>query len=218
MRKIVLLVFSLLFFVFAKASFAIPVNVRPYVNKNTVGQVNPSPSSSPTITPRQIKTNVREKVQERVKVMLEGKKLQACQARQKAIKNRQQSLLKLATGHLKRMDNWVDRLKRFYEEKLIPRGVKIENYDELLARIDEARKMVVNSLDKASGLSDDFSCEGNDPKGLYNQFRGDMQEVKANLQEYRKAVKDLLVAIRKAAGEAKSSPKPTATAVPIQGD
>ncbi len=218
MRKSILLLVFLLFFVFVKVSFALSLSVRPYVDKNVVETVNTSPVPSPSVIPKRIRTNVKERVQERVKVILEGEKLQACQKRQEAIKNRQQSLLRLAAGHLKRMDGWVDRLKVFYEEKMLPKGVKVENYDELLARIGEARSNVVDSLDKASGLAGDFNCEGDDPKGLYTQFREAMQEVKSNLQEYRKAVKDLLVAIRKVAGEVKSSPEPTANVVPTQGD
>ncbi len=216
MRKISLLVFSLLFFVLAKVSYALPLNVYPYFNKNVVESVEASTSPSPTTVPQQIRTNVRERVQERVKVMLESERLRACQARQEAIKKRQESLLRLAAGHLKRMDNWTDRLKEFYNNKLLPVGVKVENYDQLLANIEEARDKAMASLDKASGLVKDFSCEGGDPKGLYNQFRETMQEVKNNLQAYRKAVKDLLVAIRKVAGEANSSPKPTATIIPTE--
>lgn len=218
MRKFSLLVLFILFFVLAKSSFALPINARPYVNKNVVESVDVSPTPSSKIAPQQIRVNTREKVQERVKAMLDGERLRACQARQEAIKNRQQSLVKLATGHLRRIDDWVNLLKIFYEEKLVPQGVEIENYDEILSEIDEARQNVVSSLDEASGLADEFSCESDDPKGLYNQFRESMQEVKMNLQEYRKAVKDLLVAIRKVAGEAKSSPKPTATVIPTQED
>jgi len=188
----------LLVFSFSLA-FAEGESVRVNLRENMRVNLS-SPSSSP------VRVENREEVRERVKNMLEGKRLEACKAREEAIKNRKKSLLRLATEALKRMDGWVERLKKFYDERLVANGKTISNYNDLLAEIEGTRSEAIASLDKASNLVDEFSCNGDNPKEVYNEFRIAMQETKTKLFEYRKAIKNLLVAIRKAAGEVKPTP------------
>ncbi len=194
---------ALLVFSFSLA-FAEDESVRLNLREN-MGVNLSSPSSSP------VRVQNREEVRERVKDMLEGKKLEACRAREEAIKNRKKSLLRLATEALKRMDGWVENLKKFYEEKMVPNGKTVSNYNDLLAEIERTRAEAVASLDKASKIVDEFSCDGDNPKEVYKEFRLAMQETKTKLFEYRKAIKNLLVAMRKVAGEVA---KPTPVASP----
>ncbi|QLG69576.1 MAG: hypothetical protein CH104c_0344 [Candidatus Woesebacteria bacterium] len=194
---------ALLVFSFSLA-FAEDESVRLNLREN-MGVNLSSPSSSP------VRVQNREEVRERVKDMLEGKKLKACRAREEAIKNRKKSLLRLATEALKRMDGWVENLKKFYEEKMVPNGKTVSNYNDLLAEIERTRAEAVASLDKASKIVDEFSCDGDNPKEVYKEFRLAMQETKTKLFEYRKAIKNLLVAMRKVAGEVA---KPTPVASP----
>jgi hypothetical protein len=173
--------------------------------------------SSPSLSPSPLEVEkVEKKVEEvrertRVKDILEGKRLESCKAREEAIKNRKKSLLRLATSALKRMDGWAEELKKFYNENMVPGGKTISNYNDLLTEIERTRAEAVTSLDKASKLADEFSCDGNNPKEVYKEFRLAMQETKIKLFEYRKAIKNLLVAIRKVAGEVA---KPTPVASP----
>jgi hypothetical protein len=194
---------ALLVFSFSLA-FAEDESVRLNLRENMRVNLS-SPSSSP------VRVQNREEVRERVKDMLEGKKLEACRAREEAIKNRKKSLLRLATEALKRMDGWVENLKKFYEEKMVPNGKTVSNYNDLLAEIERTRAEAVASLDKASKIVDEFSCDGDNPKEVYKEFRLAMQETKTKLFEYRKAIKNLLVAMRKVAGEVA---KPTPVASP----
>lgn len=194
MKKL-LLVFIFLFlpFVFVVSPiFAESEPVRLNLKENV--KVN---LSSPPSSPIQIQN--RENVRERVKNVLEGQKLQACKAREEVIRTRQRSLLRIATGSLKRMDDWVEKLKKFYEYNLLPNAKEVSGYDDLLAEIERTRTEVVNSLGDVSVLVDEFGCEGDDPKGVYNDYREMMQKTKTNLFEYRKATKNLLVAIRRVA-------------------
>ena len=194
---------ALLVFSFSLA-FAEDESVRLNLRENMRVNLS-SPSSSP------VRVQNREEVRERVKDMLEGKKLEACRAREEAIKNRKKSLLRLATEALKRMDGWVENLKKFYEEKMVPNGKTVSNYNDLLAEIERTRAEAVASLDKASKIVDEFSCDGDNPKEVCKEFRLAMQETKTKLFEYRKAIKNLLVAMRKVAGEVT---KPTPVASP----
>ena len=205
MRRLFLLIFSLLLFVFARPAKALPFNVRPSVDKNVIESVDisPTPSATTVVNPSKLKNTVRLGNKEQIGAMLEGAKLQACKSREEAIRTRQRSLVRLGSERIKIMDNWVRRLTNFYEEN----GLKIENYNDLLSSIDTARNNLVQSLDEASSLTENFSCEADDPKGLYSQFRRKMQETKRYMFEYRKAIKNLLVAIRRVA----VGIKPTAT-------
>jgi len=194
LASLVLLVFSF------SLTFAEGESVRVNLRENMRVNLS-SPSSSP------IRVENREEVRERVRDMLEGKRLEACKAREEAIKNRKKSLLRLATESLKRMDGWVEKLKEFYDGKMVPNGKIVTNYNDLLEEIKSSRTEAVASLDKASKLVDEFSCSADNPKEVYKEFRLAMQETKTKLFEYRKAIKNLLVAIRKVASEvAKPTP------------
>ncbi|BCX14719.1 MAG: hypothetical protein KatS3mg088_402 [Patescibacteria group bacterium] len=162
-----------------------------------------SPSSSPAA-----RVQNRENIRNEIRIRLEGAKLQACKAREGAIKNRKESLLRLVTSELKKMDGWFERLRMFYENRVLSAGKKVDNYDELLASVETARGKLTSSLDKASTLSSEFSCDGDNPKQVYTEFRQTMQETKTNMFEYRKAIKNLLVAIRRAAVGLSASPSP----------
>jgi hypothetical protein len=63
--------------------------------------------------------------------------------------------------------------------------------------------------------STNFSCDGNDPKGLLTQFRTDMQTVKQALHDYRTSIKNLIVAVRSVTGEIESA-TPSASLEPTQ--
>lgn len=203
MRKFSLAFFSVLlvFLLSSSLVFAERDSVRLNLKEKMDVKLS-SPSSS------SVRVENREEVRERAKNMLEDRKIQACKAREEAIKNRKGSLLRLATESLKRMDVFVEKIKNFYQEKLVANGKSVSNYNDLLAEVERTRLEAVNSLDKASKLADEFRCDGDNPKEVYKEFRLAMQQTKEKLYEYRKAIKNLLVAVRKAAVSVSESPSP----------
>jgi hypothetical protein len=203
MRKFSLAFFSflLVFLLSSSLVFAERDSVRLNLKEKMDVKLS-SPSSS------SVRVENREEVRERAKNMLEDRKLQACKAREEAIKNRKGSLLRLATESLKRMDVFVEKIKNFYQEKVVASGKSVSNYNDLLAEVERTRLEAVSSLDKASKLADEFRCNGDNPKEVYKEFRLAMQQTKEKLYEYRKAIKNLLVAVRKAAVSVSESPSP----------
>lgn len=160
-------------------------------------------------TPRPSPIRQREENQERRVVGLGEVSLRACEARGEAIRIRQESLVRLSTGHLKRMDALMEKVEKYYQETLVPEGKKVENYDALVTDIKEKRNMVLTSLEEATKAMEGFECNADDPKGLYMEFRNRMQETKNNLFQYRRAIKELVGAVRKIAVDLpKASPSP----------
>jgi hypothetical protein len=190
----------------AATSAGIQLNLRDRI-KNRL-QV-----TSPSSIPIRLREENREMVGERLEAKLTEAKLKLCQAREGAIKNRKESLLKLAAGVLSRLDRSVERIKEFYENTLLANGKKVENYDNLLAEIGESRERVVTSLSNAEKAMTNFNCGMDDPKGAFLEFRKTMQETKTYMHEYRKAIKNLLVAVRTAAkGDSSVTVVPSPTA------
>ena len=145
--------------------------------------------------------NSQEK-RELAQARLDEAKLKSCQARENSIMKRAERLGNLAANMLEKFDAITERVKEFYETKVVPDGNTVENYDDLVADIDAKKEAAQASLDNAQDAISAFSCDSDDPKGLLTQYREDMQDVKSALKDYRTSIKNLIVAVHTAAGEA----------------
>jgi len=132
-------------------------------------------------------------------------KLKACQARETNISKQIDQLTKMSTNMLSVFDKISTRVKNYYLETAVPAGKTISNYSALVADVESNRADVTVALAKAQAPAADFSCEGDDPKGLLNTYRSGMTNVKTALKEYRSSINKLIVAVRTV------SPTPTAT-------
>jgi hypothetical protein len=122
----------------------------------------------------------------------------------------------LVSKIIERFDDIAARVENFYTSKLVPKGKTLGNYDALVADIQSKKTAVNAALTKAQSDINGFSCTADDPKGLLRQYRLDMQAVKGALQDYRKSIKNLIVAVRGLVGASETatptmSPGPTAT-------
>lgn len=141
-------------------------------------------------------------------IRLTEAKLKSCQARQASISKRMERLLALATTMEAKFDAIAKRVQDYYTEKVLPNGKTVANYDTLVSTIQTKKDAVQSALTTAQTNSKDFSCETDNPKGLLNQFRLDMQAAKKALGEYRTSIKNLIVAVRSVASTIeKASPK-----------
>lgn len=138
--------------------------------------------------------------------LIEGR-LRACEARQDAVKNRMNSLTKLAKNIEDKFDSIATRVEDFYTKS----GKTVSNYNALVTDISAKKDVVTADLTDAQSKVDAFSCSADDPKGLLTQFRLEMQKVKTDLKNYRTSIKNLIVAVRPLAPEATKSPEPTPT-------
>lgn len=142
---------------------------------------------------------------DRVENRLTEVKLKACQARENAMKTRSTNLTKLVTTMEEKFDAIALRVEKFYTTKIIPSGKTVANYDVLVNNIATKKSDVQTALTKAQDDIAGFSCDGNDPKAQMKDFRLDMQTVKEKLKDYRKSVKDLIVAVHSVTGEIKKA-------------
>jgi hypothetical protein len=132
---------------------------------------------------------------EKAKKKLEEAKLRVCNRKETIIKNRSERLAGRAERIMNRFDRIVERVDEFYDNRLVPQGGTIQNYDQILAGIDAKKDAVEKAVEEAKEVAENFDCAGDDPKGQLQTFREEMQGVIRALKEYRKSVIDYLVTV-----------------------
>lgn len=135
-------------------------------------------------------------------------KLKVCEKREASIQKRSTRLVAKAENIQKRFDRIAEKVDTYYIDVLMLKDVEIENYDELLANVEENRVAAATKLGAAESTASNFTCEGEDPKDQVKQFRTDMKGVISALKGYKKAVVNLIVAVRT---KAKNIKAPVAT-------
>ena len=155
-------------------------------------------------------TTVKEARKDLRLAKLDERKLKVCQTHEKNITKRLESLTNLVTNQEEKFASIAARVENHYLTKSVPAGKTVSNYDALVADIAAKKTAVDNALATAKTNASNFSCTGDDPKGLLTTFRKDMQAVKSALHDYRKSIRNLIVAVR---GE-KTSPTPSPTPKP----
>lgn len=134
--------------------------------------------------------------------------LKACQKKQAGINKRSQNLVLRGKLISNRFGKIVERVKQYYNNRLIPEGLTIENYDQMLANIEANKTTVKEALSAAEKAAQGFDCTSDDPKAQLNTFRVEMTNVIRALNVYKKSVINFLVAVRTKAKNIKS---PSAT-------
>ena len=132
---------------------------------------------------------------------LAAAKLKACQSRERAIRLRSEGLVDMANNLFSKFDATFARVEDYYTSKAVPTGKTAAGYDSLVAEIQTKKAAVQNTLVAARDDLEGFYCTADDPKKQMTEFKEDMQKVKGTLQEYRAAIKNLIVAIRSASRE-----------------
>lgn len=134
--------------------------------------------------------------------------LKACQARESAIKNRMTHLTQLATNMMNKFDKHVERVEKYYTDKVVPSGKTVSNYNSLGSDIGTKKAAVQTAVTKAQDDVNKFNCSTGDPRGAMTQFRQNMQATKKALKDYRTSIKNLIVAVHTTfSGEAINSGK-----------
>lgn len=134
----------------------------------------------------------------RVQNRLTEVKLKVCQVKEKAITARVNRLFNLAANMEEIFASHSARVQDYYTAKVIPSGKSVSNYNNLVTDISAKKSAVDSAVSVARTAVANFACGGSDPKGQLTEFRLDMQKVKQALQNYRVAVKNLIVAVRSA--------------------
>lgn len=130
---------------------------------------------------------------------LAAAQLRSCQNRENAINNILNRISTREQNQLTLFGTIATRVENFYTSK----GNAVSNYDQLVAAIDNAKSQAQTDL-SAMQSNNTFSCSSRDPKGIVTVFQGYLKTEIADLQNYRTAVKNLIVAVAKANGVAVS--------------
>lgn len=146
----------------------------------------------------------KAKGRDKLKNRLSQVKLKVCEKREASIQKRSTRLVAKAENIQKRFDRIIEKVDTYYIDVLMLKDVEIENYDELLANVEENRVAAATKLGAAESTASNFTCEGEDPKEQVKQFRTDMKAVISALQGYKKSVVNLIVAVRTKAKNIKS--------------
>lgn len=164
----------------------------------------------------------------RGKYSLDEKRLKLCQTKENSVQKRLTQLTRLVVGMEGKFDTIALRVQNFYNTKVLTTGKVLSNYTEFTTDIANKKVLVDAALAKAQADSTAFSCTSDDPKGLLNQYRLDMQAVKKALHYYRTSIKNLIVAVHTLVGDteegkisesgspvASGTPTATPTATPV---
>ena len=140
------------------------------------------------------------------KQRLSDEKLRICEEKSKKIIGRSTALGEKASEMEKKFTAIVSGVKEYYTTK----GLQLENYDQLIASLEEKKNVIIPLVEAAKTSLDGFTCTGENPSGRLKIYHDDMQAVLAALHEYRVSIKDLITAI-KGLRVAESSISPTST-------
>lgn len=126
------------------------------------------------------------------KQRLSDQKLKICQERSAIILKRSTQLGEMVANMEKKFTSIIGGVKEYYVKKKLT----LTNYDELVAAIDTKKSAISPLLEVAKADISSFSCSGENPAEQLKKYRTDMQAVIVGLHDYRKAIKDLIVAIK----------------------
>ena len=142
-----------------------------------------------------------ETSRESAKLRLEGTKLKACENREKVINSILDRIAKRGERRLSVYSSIFNRVQEFYEKK----NLSISNYDALVADVNAKKTAAQAAIDKAASDQVDFQCDGDDPKGVAAGFKSDLKAQINTLHDYRKSIRNLIVAIKTSLSEAAQS-------------
>ena len=127
---------------------------------------------------------------------LTDQKLRICQTASKNIIKRNEYLAKSVSEIEKKLASIIDGIKNYYEEKVIPTGTSLSNYDVLVNDIFLREKAIVPLIEKVKTDTTAFSCTGEDPHGQIKKVDDDIRAVLKALQEYKTGIHTLITAIK----------------------
>lgn len=122
-------------------------------------------------------------------------KLRACQNREKTINTIMKRIDTRAQNQITLFSTIATRVESFYTKK----GKTASNYDQLVAAVNAAKTKADTDFGTLH-TSSTFNCSSDNPKGMVMTFQDYLKQEISDLQNYRTAVKNLIVGVAKAEG------------------
>lgn len=138
---------------------------------------------------------------EQAKSQLDAARLKVCEARQQGITQRMNSMVTTATNHVNVFTDIASRVEAFYTSK----GKTVANYDTLVADVNAKKTAAETAIATLKASSTSFSCTDANPSLAGQQFKDAHAAVIKALQDYRTAIKNLIVAVKSVQSDATSS-------------
>jgi len=168
---------------------------------------------------QEIRDNMKErasKAAERRAEKLSQARLKVCEGRSRAIGNRLKAMQKRATLIHKGHEKTYVKVDEFYNNRLVPNGYKLSNYEDLKAEIAANKANVQALLEAAAKTGTDFDCSSEDPKGQLDAFKEDMKALIDANKTYKESIHAFVKAVRDLAKTAKLE-KLSVTPTPEEG-
>ncbi|OGY32308.1 MAG: hypothetical protein A3A57_01560 [Candidatus Woykebacteria bacterium RIFCSPLOWO2_01_FULL_41_12] len=208
-KKSEIVVLASLLLVFLFVATPVLASLRPFPQQPRVrGEQTATPSADQEDESEQEGEQARGKFEKH----LGEAKLRVCEKLEDTINNRSDHLLDRVNKHIARFDRISSKVQTFYTEKMVPKGINVENYETLVGNIATKKAAAVEAAANAAATIDDFDCSGDSPGQALADFHDQMHVVIKALKEYKKSVVDLIVAVRTAFNNSKETRQATSSA------
>lgn len=145
-------------------------------------------------------------------------KEKVCENRKELAEKRANHVSDLTNKTVDVFSNIASKVEKYYTEKLVPSGKTLPNYDSLVADIDAKKAALLTALNNAKSDIPTVNCESGEVRTDITHFKTDTSKVRIALQEYRKSINNLIVAVRSLTGKTESGKlntgSPSATVTP----
>lgn len=129
---------------------------------------------------------------------LEGKSLEKCQNREKAIVNVMARIGDRGEKQIEVIASIQQKVQNFYTEK----NLSVGDYDGLVAKVEAKKQEAVTAMNTVRNMNRNFSCGNDDPKGTAEQFKAQASVQSDGVVAYRDAVHELVTEIKTSVTEA----------------
>ena len=133
--------------------------------------------------------------QANAQIHLAAAQLKACQNRQNAINTIMTRIDERAKNQITLFSTIATRVESFY----VTQSKTLSNYAQLVTAVNNAKAQADTDFATMQSTGT-FSCTLNNPKGIVTAFQGYLKTEISDLQNYRLAVKNLIVGVASANG------------------
>jgi len=126
---------------------------------------------------------------------LQGTVLQNCLANASTITNKGNAIIDSVKQKIVLYSAVVLGGENYYTTTLLPGGVKLKNYDELVADLLSKKQATVSSLETLQSDMQNFSCEGQNPSAQLTLYTDDAAQTITALQTYNTSAKNFLTSL-----------------------
>lgn len=123
---------------------------------------------------------------------LQGDRLKSCEAHQDAIKKIMTQAGERGDRQINLFNTIAARVEAFYTSK----GKTLANYSQLVAAVTAGQSAAQSAVQAVKSADTQFNCGGTNPTGQVDIFRAELKAMSSALEQYRTAVKNLIVGVK----------------------